>query len=320
MSPVAAPADRRFRRAHVKPARRRAAGARWLVRWSRVRRRWRSSLVVRRLPRRRRRVAHAHVLADRAHRRARQRSACRRGEVLARARRPARREHALDRPRARGGARLLASPWVRDAALRRVAAGDRRGRRLRAAADRRSAGSTASCIWSTSAASIIDEYGRSTPTSTCRSSTACGGAGGDGGSIDDGARRLAARVIAALQPTAGRRAAAVADRRARRAQRGGDPRAATRRCSARRRPLPARGSSRTWTWRRRCASASPDIDYVDLRFDDRIYVRPVGKAAGRGGAAGAAVASAERLGTDRPEAAWREKNGIWSGSTSAPRR
>ena len=44
----------------------------------------------------------------------------------------------------------------------------------------------------------------------------------------------------------------------------------------------------------------PSIDYVDLRFDDRIYVR------------------AEEA--DNPEAEWREENDTWSGSTSAPRR
>ena len=55
--------------------------------------------------------------------------------------------------------RLLASPWVRDAALRRSlpstveVVGRPSGSRSASAA------STASCIWSTSAASIIDEYG-----------------------------------------------------------------------------------------------------------------------------------------------------------------
>ena len=39
--------------------------------------------------------------------------------------------------------------------------------------------------------------------------------------------------------------------------------------------LRRRGCSSTSTWRRRCASASTAIDYVDLRFDERLYVRPV---------------------------------------------
>ena len=71
---------------------------------------------------------------------------------------------------------------------------------------------------------------RSTPTSICRSSTACRRRAGDGGALTDEARAdLAARVIAALQAKPDDRAAAVAGRRHRPAQRVGDPRAATRR-------------------------------------------------------------------------------------------
>ena len=66
---------------------------------------------------RRRRTSHA--AADRSHRSSAATSGLSNGDVLRGARRPARREHRVDRSRRAGGERLLASPWVRDAALRR---------------------------------------------------------------------------------------------------------------------------------------------------------------------------------------------------------
>ena len=69
----------------------------------------------------------------------------------------------------------------------------------------------------------------------------------------------------------------------------------------------------------------PDIDYVDLRFDDRIYVRPAGTPRGDGFGAAGPLARGEDTGSEaaglhEPEAEWRVKSGIWSASTSAPRR
>ena len=56
----------------------------------------------------------------------------------------------------------------------------------------------------------------------------------------------------------------------------------------------------------------PDIDYVDLRFDERVYVRPaaVKKCEGR----------ARPSGRSRRENLWLVRNGTWSASTSARRR
>ena len=58
----------------------------------------------------------------------------------------------------------------------------------------------------------------------------------------------------------------------------------------------------------------PNIDYVDLRFDDRIVRAAGGQAREERRGCDSAI-----TGTD-PEAAWRAKNGTWSGSTSARRR
>src|SRR5262249_31002086 len=57
-----------------------------------------------------------------------------------------------------------------------------------------------------------------------------------------------------------------------------------------------------------------DIDYVDLRFDDRIYVRPVGQKR----------RTVRKWGPERcvqvEVPGWREGNDTWSASTSARRR
>ena len=67
-----------------------------------------------------------------------------------------------------------------------------------------------------------------------------------------------------------------------------------------------------------------EIDYIDLRFDDRIYVRPTRGSQklearseeGEVGRTKSEVRSQKRRGG----ADWREKNDTWSGSTSARRR
>ena len=68
----------------------------------------------------------------------------------------------------------------------------------------------------------------------------------------------------------------------------------------------------------------PDIDYVDLRFDERIYVRPA-RTSARQPAAARRQARQRRRGattgvTAKRRTEWRVKNDIWSGSTSARRR
>ena len=117
MSAVAAPADRRFRRAHVKPARRNGRGARWrrpAIRYGLVGR-WSRSLAVYRGVAGRRRtrmcwksnriVVHGNERLSK-------------GEVLA-VLSGLRGESLLWTDLDAWRRRLLASPWVRDAALRR---------------------------------------------------------------------------------------------------------------------------------------------------------------------------------------------------------
>src|SRR5437667_1862750 len=115
MSPVAAPADRRFRRAHVKPARKRSmwhALVRPLVRYGVVALvlaygAYRASAV----------VAHARMLqVDRIVVHGNERLS--RGEILA-VLNGLRGESLVWTDLDRWRRRLLASPWVRDAALRR---------------------------------------------------------------------------------------------------------------------------------------------------------------------------------------------------------
>ena len=119
MSAVAAPADRRFRRAHVKPARRRGrlarARAARCCRYVRARARW---LAYGAVPRRRAASRRPRVLQSRSHRRPRQRAAVERRGAGG-AQRAARREPRAGPISTRWRQRLLASPWVRDAALRR---------------------------------------------------------------------------------------------------------------------------------------------------------------------------------------------------------
>ena len=115
MSAVAAPADRRFRRAHVKPARtrRRWAGRiKPLVRWALAAAVLGYGLYVGSSS-----VAHAHVLrVDRILVRGNERLS--QGEVLA-VLSGLRGESLVWTDLDRWRQRLLASPWVRDAALRR---------------------------------------------------------------------------------------------------------------------------------------------------------------------------------------------------------
>lgn len=116
MSPVAAPADRRFRRAHVKPSRKRR---RWKTLASPLARNGALALVVLFSVYRLATVAtHAHVLEiDRITIRGTDRLS--RGEVLA-VLNGLRGESLIWTDLDAWRRRLLASPWVRDAALRRT--------------------------------------------------------------------------------------------------------------------------------------------------------------------------------------------------------
>ena len=62
----------------------------------------------------------------------------------------------------------------------------------------------------------------------------------------------------------------------------------------------------------------PDIDYVDLRFDSRVYVRPVNKRSCRL-SGGRLKRSRDREAGTRPEGGpwWHARNDIWSDWTSA---
>ena len=283
----------RFRRAHVKPARKRRG---WR-RWSRPRRC--ATCVVagrcalRRVPRRGAGRRTRRVLQiDRIVVRGNERLST--GEVLARARAACAGENLVWTDLDGWRERLLASPWVRDAALRRslpstveVVVSERQpigiGRidgELYLVDER---------------GVIIDQYGPQYADLDLPIVDGLAAAPADGG-IDDrrGARRAGGarhrgaageagrsrRRLSQIDVTDVHNAAVILERRS-----GGD--------SPRRRPVPAAAASRTSSSRRRCASASPDIDYVDLRFDDR-DLRAAGGRAPRRPRRGSATGSREQ--------------------------
>ena len=324
VSPVAAPADRRFRRAHVKPARRRAT---W--RASGRGRRSRTACVAAlavllRLSRRRRRRARAACCRSTASSCAAT-SGCRaakcwrcsnglRGENLVWTDLDAWRE------------RLLASPWVRDAALRRSLPSTVEVVVVRAAADRHRPHRTADCIWSTSAASIIDEYGPQyadldlpivdglSPRQRRRTLTdeRAGRPGGARDHVAAGASPTIARRLSQVDVTDLHNAAVILT---------GDPAV----IYARRGSVPAAAASRTWSSRRRCASGSPTSTTSTC---GSTIASTCGRSAhgrkrrDRAASSSQATGRAKRSGHDvtDPEAEWRVKSGIWSASTSARRR
>jgi len=269
MSAVAAQTDRRFRRAHVKPARRRrgweAAAKPLLI----------SVCVTAALAygayRATTLVAHAHVLqVEKITVHGNERLA--RGEVLALLN-GLRGENLMLTDLDRWRARLTASPWVRDAALRRslpstidVAISERQPigiGRIKAdmyLVDERGV--------------IIDQYGPQYADLDLPIIDGLSAAAADTGLlIDDGRADLAARVIAAVRskPAIARRLSQVDVSDLHNAtvilsgdhaviQLGEDQFLARLQSYLDLAP----------TLRDRVA----DIDYVDLRFDDRIYVRP----------------------------------------------
>jgi len=269
MSAVAAPADRRFRRAHVKPARRRRNWSARLVPLAMYG--LLGVLVVYALYRGSSVVADAHVLnVDRIVVRGNERLA--EGDVLA-VLSGLRGESLMWTDLDRWRRRLLASPWVRDAVLRR------------------SLPSTVEVVvWERQpigigringemylvdeAGVIVDEYG---PQYADMDLPIIDGltrsADQDGAGTDEARAGLAARVITALRPkpavarmlsqvdvTDVRNAAVILNGDSAVIQLGDDQ------------FLP-----RLQGYLELAASLRarvPEIDYVDVRFDSRIYVRP----------------------------------------------
>jgi cell division protein FtsQ len=269
VSAVAAQTDRRFRRAHVKPARRKRswrALAAPLLLWggaaaALVFGGYRASAL----------AAHAHVLqVERIVVRGNERLS--KGEILA-VLSGLRGESLMKTDLDRWRKRLLASPWVRDAALRRslpstveVVVSERQpigigriGGEMYLVDER---------------GVIIDQYGPQYADLDLPIIDGLSAASGAGGSLTDEARaELAARVIAAVKskPAIARRLSQVdvADLHNAAVILSGDP------------AMIQLGEDRFLARLQSYLDLAPtlrervaDIDYVDLRFDDRIYVRP----------------------------------------------
>jgi cell division protein FtsQ len=269
VSAVAAPADRRFRRAHVKPGRRKRSwralikplllsGAIGLVLAYGI---YTASSV----------AAHAHVLqVERIVVRGNERLS--RGEVLA-VLNGLRGESLVWTDLDRWRRRLLASPWVRDAALRRslpstveVVVSERQpigiGR------------INGDMYLVDERGVIIDQYGPQYADLDLPIVDGLSASPGDSGSMTDEPRaELAARVIAALRmnPQVARRLSQVdvADVHNAAVILTGD------------RAILQLGEDQFLARLQAYLDLAPtlrervsDIDYVDLRFDDRIYVRP----------------------------------------------
>jgi cell division protein FtsQ len=278
MSPVAAPADRRFRRAHVKPARKRGPWrvlVRPLIKYGVVTLAAAYTVYYAAAVIARARVLRIDHIVVRGNK---QLSS---GEVIA-VLNGLRGENIVSADLTAWRRRLLSSPWVRDAALRR------------------SLPSTVDVMVSERApigigrinsglylvddrGVVIDEYGPKYAdvdlpiidglTAWADASTAA----------DESRAGLAARVVAALwpQPSVARRLSQidVTDLHNAAVILSGDP------------AVIYVGEDRFLQRLQSYLDLSaalrarvPDIDYVDLRFDDRIYVRPAGKV-GKGGTA-----------------------------------
>ena len=272
MSAVAAQADRRFRRAHVKPARRRRnwrALRKPLAIWSVLTLAlaygvYRTSAI----------AAHAHVLqVDTITVRGNQRLS--KGEVLA-VLNGLRGESLVWTDLDLWRKRLMASPWIRDAALRR---------RLPSTvevvvSERQAIGIgriNADMYLVDERGVIIDQYGPQYADLDLPIIDGLSAAPGDGGSLTDEARaELAARVIAAVKskPNIARRLSQVdvTDLHNASVILSGDP------------AMLQLGEDQFLARLQAYLDLAPtlrervaDIDYVDLRFDDRIYVRPTNR-------------------------------------------
>jgi cell division protein FtsQ len=289
MSTVAAPADRRFRRAHIKPARKRR-GWRALVKPT-----MRYSLVAIV-------VAYAFYRGAVIAARARVLQVNRvvvsgngrmsKGEVLA-VLSGLTGESLLTTDLERWRKRLLASPWVRDAALRRslpstveVEIWERRPSAL--------ARVNGDMYLIDDRGVLIDQYG---PQYADLDLPIVDGltmsSNPDGTMTDEARAELAARVIAAVgaKPDVAKRLSQidVADLRNVSVILSGDP-AVIELGDDQFLPRLEAYLQLAPTLRERV----PDIDYVDLRFDDRIYVRPVAAVAAKAGRPRTADLSADK--------------------------
>jgi cell division protein FtsQ len=301
MSAVAAPADRRFRRAHVKPGRRRRnwrAMASPAIRYGVA-----SAAVVFALYRGARLSADSRLLkVDRIIVHGNERLS--RGEVLA-VLSGLRGESLLWTDLDAWRRRLLASPWVRDAALRRslpstveVVVSERQPIGIA-----RINGGEMYLVDERGV--IIDQYGPQYADFDlpiidgleARAGRAASGTSGSAGGVpdsltDERRAELAARLMTSLRtrPQVARRVSQidVTDLHNATVILGGDP------------ALIQLGEDqflpRLQSYVDLAAALRarvPDIDYVDLRFDDRIYVRPTvaphGAAVGRSAAAPSAL-------------------------------
>jgi cell division protein FtsQ len=269
VSPIAAPADRRFRRAHVKPGRKRRVWrslvkpiARYgLIGLALVYGAYRGSSV----------VADARVLQiDRIVVGGNERLS--KGEVLA-VLSGLRGESLVWTDLDMWRRRLLASPWVRDAALRRSLPSTVEVAIL----ERQPIGVgriNGDMFLVDDRGVVIDQYGPQYADLDLPIIDGLSAPPGDGGGMTDHARaELAARLIAALKakPDIARRLSQVdvADRHNASVILDGDP------------AVIQLGEDqflqRLQTYLQLAPALRervPDIDYVDLRFDDRIYVRP----------------------------------------------
>jgi cell division septal protein FtsQ len=290
MSPVAAPADRRFRRAHVKPSRKRRT---WKALASPIARKGAVALVVLYGAYRLTSVAtHAHVLkVDRITVRGNERLS--RGEVLS-VLSGLRGESLIWTDLDVWRRRLLASPWVRDAALRRT---------LPSTVDvviseRQPIGIgrlNGDMYLVDDHGIVIDQFGPQYADLDLPIIDGLSAAPGGGDAMTDEARAdLAARVIASMRPNPeiARRLSQVdvSDRHNASVILSGDP------------AVIHLGEEQFLPRLQAYLELSsalhdrvPDIDYVDLRFDERIYVRPVHGKARTGDAASTAARPEPRV-------------------------
>jgi cell division protein FtsQ len=283
MSPVAAPADRRFRRAHVKPARKRSRSrtvVRPLVRYGLVvivlaYGAYRASAV----------VADARMLqVDRIVVRGNTRLS--RGEILA-VLNGLRGESVVWTDLDKWRRRLLASPWIRDAALRRSLPSTVEVMVL----EREPIGIgriNTDMYLVDERGVVIDQYGPQYADLDLPIIDGLSTAPGETGAMTDQTRaELAARVIAAVKakPEILRRLSQVDVSDAHNASviLAGDP------------AVIFVGEDQFLPRLQSYLQLAPalrervsDIDYVDLRFDDRIYVRPKKKGEHHAAAARAA--------------------------------
>jgi cell division protein FtsQ len=269
---VAAQTDRRFRRAHVKPSRRKR-GWRSRVRpvlvWATL-----TAALIYGVYRTSAIAAHAHVLqVEKIIVRGNERLS--KGEVMA-VLNGLRGENLVWTDLDLWRARLKASPWVRDAALRRslpstveVVVSERQPIGI--------ARINADMYLVDERGVIIDLYGPQYADLDLPIIDGLSAAPGDTGALtDEGRAELAARVIAAVKskPSVARRLSQVDV---------SDPHNASVILTGDAALLQL-GEDQFLTRLQSYLDLAPtlrqrvaDIDYVDLRFDDRIYVRPAGK-------------------------------------------